>query len=223
VAPFQRKLRADLRTLDVEAWKCGAGLERARARRRGVRAVEQTGKPRGAHRTERALDDPEQHLPGGSSWSLDIDAVLVDVGETLGGCHGDDRTGPQPAIRDNVGIGLIIFAAGDPDRVEAEAGDGGLTDGDVAAFECEGLEQSLSARWCIGIVLDATGISLTAGWEDAEKEWISPESVRAMAADLEAADLEKLGREWRADPRATDELLRWFRVCAARGLGVIAR
>lgn len=69
-------------------------------------------------------------------------------------------------------------------------------------------------------MLDATGVNLTAGWEDEEEGWISPERARAMSADLEAADLAELSREWGADPQATDELVRWFRVCARRGLGV---
>lgn len=97
-----------------------------------------------------------------------------------------------------------------------------LTDDDVAAFDNHGLEESLSARWCIGIVLEATEVNLTAGWEDEKDAWIPPERVKSMASALEAADLDRLGREWDAEPAWIDELVRWFRVCADRGLGVNA-
>src|SRR6476646_2919927 len=93
MTPPQRKLGVRLCHLDVEAGEGGALCKWAWSRRGGVGTAKQAGEPCGARRAEGSLGDPEQRLPGSGRWRLDLDAVLIDVGELLGGGHLTNRAG----------------------------------------------------------------------------------------------------------------------------------
>jgi hypothetical protein len=63
-------------------------------------------------------------------------------------------------------------------------------------------------------VLDVTGVGLT-------QEWIPPEVVRRMAADLEACDpVAAVVGEPSVSAYEVLELRRFFRLCAERDLGL---
>jgi hypothetical protein len=104
---------------------------------------------------------------------------------------------------------------------------------DVAAFEdadidlCGGVYSdgvtSIRGKLYAELVLEVSGVPLY-------QEWIAPDEVLGLARALEAHSAEDLARLWDglAGPsgpphssKETAELMRFFRVCADRGLGLI--
>ena len=71
------------------------------------------------------------------------------------------------------------------------------------------------------LVLEVTGESLT-------REWLPPETLAEMADRLDECDPETvgedfdLGERWTPSPGEIRDLRRLFRICAERGLGLIA-
>ncbi|MEZ5124624.1 MAG: hypothetical protein R2826_00045 [Thermoleophilia bacterium] len=71
------------------------------------------------------------------------------------------------------------------------------------------------------LVLEVTGESLT-------REWLPPETLAEMADKLDECDPETvgedfdLGERWTPSPGEIRDLRRLFRICAERGLGLIA-
>lgn len=112
-------------------------------------------------------------------------------------------------------MGLDVFAARTPD--------GDLTAEDEEAFRRSGVrlsecnaEPSFRGRRYVGPVLDITD-------EGLNREWIPPETVREMWFALERCDPVTAVEGWsNAVPDDILELRKWFAVCAARDLGIVA-
>lgn len=114
-------------------------------------------------------------------------------------------------------MGLDTYASRSP-------GDRVLTAEDEQAFEdasielCGGMfsgdDGSFRGKIYAPVVLDVTGVSLF-------QEWIPPAVVSEMATALQACDPEETVRG--SDIVASDlvALVRFFRLCAERGLGLV--
>lgn len=111
-------------------------------------------------------------------------------------------------------MGLDTLAARDPDISLTEADDEAFRRARVLLCECEG-DTSFRGKVYAELVEDVTGVSLF-------QEWIPPEVVRRMAAQLEQCDpVEEAGRQDDCSPFEVVEVGRFFRLCADRGLGLI--
>ena len=121
-------------------------------------------------------------------------------------------------------MGLDTFASRKPDDVELSAEDerafaqaaielcGGMWSGGDGA-------SSFRGKVYIDVVDRVAGVWLT-------REWIPPDEVRDIAAAFERCDPERLADESAGDAYPVtgfevEELRRFFRLCADRGLGLI--
>jgi hypothetical protein len=114
-------------------------------------------------------------------------------------------------------MGLDTLAGRTPDIALTEADRDAFDRAKVLLCECEG-DTSFRGKVYAGLVEDVTGVSLF-------QEWIPPEVVRRMAAQLEQCDpvVVAAAAEGRYDcsPFEVVELGRFFRLCADRGLGLV--
>lgn len=103
----------------------------------------------------------------------------------------------------------------------ARAPEGGLTEEDLQAFrearvllcECDGGASFRGEVYDL-VVLETTGVSL-------RQEWIPPEILRRLAAELERAQPEQAtALDTRCSPAEVVELGRFLRLCTDRGLGL---
>lgn len=114
-------------------------------------------------------------------------------------------------------MGLDTYASRSP-------GDRVLTAEDEQAFEdastelCGGMFSgeggSFRGKVYAPLVLDVTGVPLF-------QEWIPPAVVSEMADALESCDLQETARSANIVPGELVALVRFFRLCAERGLGLI--
>ncbi len=119
-------------------------------------------------------------------------------------------------------MGLDTYAARSPE--------GDLREDDEQAFDkveiqlCGGMNSgsggSFRGKVYADVVKHVSGVSLY-------EEWIPPEVVRAMAetfdrCDPEAVEREMAGRIYETSALEVRQLRTFFRICADRGLGLIA-
>jgi hypothetical protein len=119
-------------------------------------------------------------------------------------------------------MGLDTYAAPSPE--------GDLREGDEQAFDeadlrlCGGMNSgsggSFRGKVYSDVVEHVSGVSLY-------EEWIPPDTVRAMAeafdlCDPEAVESEMAGGVYATSAVEVRELRRFFRICADRGLGLVA-
>jgi len=117
-------------------------------------------------------------------------------------------------------MGLDTFAAHSPDDVE-------FTEEDLQAFKdanislCGGIfsgsgnDGSFRGKVYAELIFEVTGQSLYA-------EWIPPETVKKMYDSLVAADPEEAAAcGYKNNAQEVLELHKFFKVCSARGLGLV--
>ena len=114
-------------------------------------------------------------------------------------------------------MGLDTYASRSP-------GDRVLTAEDEQAFEdasielCGGMfsgdDGAFRGKVYAPVVLDVTGVSLL-------QEWIPPAVVSEMANALHSCDPEETARNGDVVPEELKALVRFFRLCAERGLGLV--
>ncbi|HET8987534.1 MAG TPA: hypothetical protein VFN43_03395 [Humibacillus sp.] len=111
-------------------------------------------------------------------------------------------------------MGLDTLAARDPEISLTAADDEAFRRARVLLCECEG-DTSFRGKVYAELVQEVTGVSLF-------EEWIPPEVVRRMAAQLEQCDpVDTAGHRYDCTPFEVVELGRFFRLCADRGLGLV--
>lgn len=114
-------------------------------------------------------------------------------------------------------MGLDTLAGRTPDIALTESDREAFDRAKVLLCECEG-DTSFRGKVYAELVEDVTGVSLF-------QEWIPPEVVRRMAAELERCDpVEVAGAadgRYDVSPFEVVELGRFFRLCADRGLGLV--
>jgi hypothetical protein len=95
-----------------------------------------------------------------------------------------------------------------------------LTEDDIKAFQavkiqlCEYRPGAFRGRMYAAIVQNATGVSLY-------EEWISPEQVQQMCQALERELRQAKARSTKHTAKTIKHLLRFFRVCVERDLGIV--
>lgn len=120
-------------------------------------------------------------------------------------------------------MGLDNYASRNPEEIE-------LSEEDVRAFEeagidlCGGIasdgETSFRGKVYDNLITSITGVSLY-------NDWIPPETVRRMSEMLDRYDPEEVkndsnDRHYKNTPNEVRMLQKFFRICAERGIGIVA-
>lgn len=111
-------------------------------------------------------------------------------------------------------MGLDCSAMRSPDQDPTPADVEAFAAARIVLCECDG-DTSFRGKVYQVLLLEVTGVGI--GYD----QWVPPETVRRMAADLEACDPVAASTDERVSPYEVLELRRFFRLCAERDLGIM--